>query len=138
MSEHAFRFAGALARDYRARLIVLHVIQTPAAVYTETAVFPEEPDSSAAREALRALTIPGVAVEPRLLEGEPASTIVDVARETDCSLIVMGTHGRSGIVRVLLGSVAEDVLRTAPCPVMTVKADVPVPAEVPDREAVGA
>src|ERR1700733_10502151 len=81
MSEHAFRFAGALARDYRARLIALHVAQPPAAVYAETAVFlEEEHDFSAAREALHALAIPGVVVEHRLMEGEPASTIVDVAR----------------------------------------------------------
>jgi len=128
MSEHAFRFAGALARDYGARLIAVHVVHSPAAVYAETAVFVDEPDFSAAREALGALRLPGVDVEYRLMEGEPASTIVQVADETHCDLIVMGTHGRGGILRVLMGSVAEDVLRQAPCPVMTVKATVPLPA----------
>jgi nucleotide-binding universal stress UspA family protein len=63
------------------------------------------------------------------MEGEPSATIVQVARETSADLIVMGTHGRTGLARVLMGSVAEDVLRTAPCPVMTVKATVPVPGE---------
>jgi len=136
MSEHAFRFAGALARDYGARLIALHVIHPPVAVYAETAVFMEEPDFSAARETLNALRIPGVDVEYRLMEGEPAATIVQVAEETHANLIVMGTHGRGGIVRVLMGSVAEDVLRSAPCPVMTVKSTVPLPAgvEEPVRE----
>jgi nucleotide-binding universal stress UspA family protein len=138
MSEHAFQFAGALARDYGARLIALHAAQPLAAVYSETAVFVEEKDSSAAREALHALRVNGVDVEYRLVEGEPAATIVDVARATDCNLIVMGTHGRGGIARVLLGSVAEDVLRRAPCPVLTVKADAAVPSETARHETVGA
>jgi nucleotide-binding universal stress UspA family protein len=137
MSEHAFRFAGALARDYHARLIAVHVVQPPVAVYAETAVFLEEPDQSAAREALRTMSFPGVDIEYRLMEGEPVSTIVQVARETSSDLIVLGTHGRSGIMRVLLGSVAEGVLREAPCPVMTIKSTVPVPAEVPVGEAAG-
>ena len=50
----------------------------------------------------------------------------------------MGTHGRGGIVRVLMGSVAEDVLRTAPCPVMTIKAAVPLPAGVEEPATVKA
>ena len=134
MSEHAFRFAGALARDYGARLIVVHVIQPPVAVYAETAVFLEEPDHSAAREALRNLHVPGVEVDYRLMEGEPVSTIVQVARETGADLIVVGTHGRGGLLRVLLGSVAEGVLREAPCPVMTIKSTVPIPVPAPAEE----
>jgi nucleotide-binding universal stress UspA family protein len=130
MSEHAFQFAGALARDYGARLIALHVVQPAVAVYSEAGAFMEEPDHSSFREALHALRIPGVEVEYRLMEGEPASTIVQVARETNCDLLVMGTHGRGLLLRMLLGSVAEDVLRRAPCPVMTLKATVPIPATI--------
>jgi universal stress protein A len=63
-----------------------------------------------------------VNVTTRLLEGEPAQRIVDYARENDCDLIVMGTHGRKGVKHLLLGSVAERVLRTAPCAVLVVKA----------------
>jgi nucleotide-binding universal stress UspA family protein len=128
MSEHAFRFAGALARDYAARLIALHVVPTPVAIYAETPIFPEQPDYGPVRTALVNLRVPGVEVEYRLLEGDAAATIVEIARETHADLIVLGTHGRGGVMRVLLGSVAETVLRHAPCPVMTVKADVPVPA----------
>ena len=73
MSDHAFQFAGALARDYGARLIVLHVIQPPVPVYGETAVFMEEPDRNCFREALEALRVPGVEVEYRLMEGEPSA-----------------------------------------------------------------
>jgi nucleotide-binding universal stress UspA family protein len=53
--------------------------------------------------------------------GHPAEAIVHVARERNADLIVMGTHGRTGLQHVLLGSVAEKVVRLAPCPVMTVR-----------------
>ena len=137
MSMHALRFAGALARDYGARLIAVHVHYPLAAIYADAVVLDEEADQRAARAALNELCVPGVRVEPCLAEGEPASMIVQVARETGADLIVMGTHGRGGLMRVLLGSVAEDVLRHAPCPVLTVKATVPlpVPAGAPLDEA---
>jgi universal stress protein A len=53
--------------------------------------------------------------------GLPANTIVDYANATGSSLIVMGTHGRTGLAHLLMGSVAEQVVRTAPCPVLTVR-----------------
>jgi nucleotide-binding universal stress UspA family protein len=128
MSDHALQFAGALARDYGARLIALHVIQPAAAIYSEAAVFVEEPDRAGILETLKAARVPGVQVEHLLMEGDPSSTIVQAARDSGCDLLVMGTHGRGFVLRVLLGSVAEDVLRQAPCPVITVKATVPIPA----------
>ena len=121
MSDHAVRFAGALARDYEAQLVAVHVIQTPVAVYAETAVFVEGPDRSAARETLAALRVPGVEVEYRLMEGEPISTIVQVARETGADLLVMGTHGRGGLLRMLLGSVADRLVHICKRPVMVVR-----------------
>ncbi len=62
-----------------------------------------------------------VSVETELREGRPSRMIVTDATETGCDLIVMGTHGRSGLDRLLLGSVAEGVIRSAPVPVMTVR-----------------
>ena len=56
-------------------------------------------------------------------EGRPAEVIVDVARQREADLIVVGTHGRGGVAHVVLGSVAERVVRLAPCPVLTVHAD---------------
>lgn len=56
-----------------------------------------------------------------LKEGSPGSEIVTAAKEWDASLLVVGTHGRRGVTRVLLGSTAENVLRHAPCPVLIVK-----------------
>ena len=61
------------------------------------------------------------AVQTRMCEGEPAEVIRQVAEEDEFDLVVMGTRGRSGVPRILLGSVAERVLRTAPCPVLTVR-----------------
>ncbi|MFB6308498.1 MAG: universal stress protein [Haloarculaceae archaeon] len=59
-------------------------------------------------------------VERVLIEGTPSEEIVDHAREEDCDVIVMGTHGRGGLNRLLLGSVAERVVRTSTIPVLTV------------------
>jgi nucleotide-binding universal stress UspA family protein len=57
-----------------------------------------------------------------LREGTPVEEILNAARETSADLIVMGTHGRTGLPHVLLGSVAERVVRSAQCPVLTVRA----------------
>jgi universal stress protein A len=67
-------------------------------------------------------------VTPELLVGSTAGAIVDAARERTADLIVMGTHGRHGMAHLLLGSVAERVVRTAPCPVLTVRSHAPAAA----------
>jgi len=67
------------------------------------------------------LTDPGAATA-KVTVGKPAEEILQVARDEAIDLIVMGTHGRTGLRHVLLGSIAETVVRTAPCPVFTVKA----------------
>lgn len=63
----------------------------------------------------------GIPVEGAVVDGSPARQIVNYAIENDCDLIVMGTHGRSGVDRLLLGSVAERVVRTSDVPVLTVR-----------------
>jgi nucleotide-binding universal stress UspA family protein len=63
----------------------------------------------------------GVRVQARLLEGTPADRIVRAAKGVHADLVVMGTHGRGGFAKLLLGSVAERVVAMAPCPVMTVR-----------------
>jgi nucleotide-binding universal stress UspA family protein len=65
---------------------------------------------------------PGVRMDCRVAKGVAAEAIVDAAQDTPCDLIVMGTHGRTGLGRAFMGSVAEQVLRTASCPVITVRA----------------
>jgi nucleotide-binding universal stress UspA family protein len=70
---------------------------------------------------------PRLEVRHRLAEGDPAEEILRAAEEEGADLIVMGTHGRGGLSRLLMGSVAEAVMRKALCPVLTVRG--PIPAE---------
>jgi nucleotide-binding universal stress UspA family protein len=125
-SREAFRLACTLAQDHGARLVLLHVMWPPA--FGEGGALMLDQFHENALAELRRLPVPeGVGVEQHVGVGRPASEVVRVAQETGCDLIVMGTHGRSGIRRLLMGSVAEKVMRTAPCPVLTVKASVNPP-----------
>jgi len=123
-SRVAFGIASALARDYKARMIAMHVVEPARVGFAEftTYVGPEE-NRGAAMAMLQALKAPSptVTIEYRLLEGDPATVIAETAEETEADLIVMGTHGRTGLSRIVMGSVAEEVLRRAPCPVLTVR-----------------
>jgi nucleotide-binding universal stress UspA family protein len=120
----AFPFACSLARDCGARLVVLYVVPSP--IGNEEIEERRDPDSyyKGIRKLLHAVQPPeqNVNVEHRLEEGDAVTLILDTAREIHVGLIVMGTHGRTGLGRLLLGSVAEKVLRQAACPVLTVKA----------------
>ena len=62
-------------------------------------------------------------VESAIVDGSPPTRIIDYAEENDCDVIVMGTHGRSGVDRLLLGSVAERVVRSSPVPVLTINVE---------------
>lgn len=68
---------------------------------------------------------PGVDVRTIVRTGVPADAIPDSAADVSAELIVMGTHGRKGVQHALLGSIAERVVRRAPCPVLTVRPDIP-------------
>jgi universal stress protein A len=116
-SGYALRLACSLARDLRARLFVLHVV--PSSLAAEKRAFGEDMSAELSRMEIPNLELP---VQRRLEEGDPATEICRVAKEAGCELIAMGTHGRTGLGRLLMGSVAEHVVRRAPCPVLTVKA----------------
>ncbi len=123
-SKMAFDLAVSLARDYAARLVLLHVRQPVVGAWGEFGYIPpdarETPEVIARR--LQELSADAkVSVERQIAEGDAAEAILHAARETQCDLIVIGTHGRTGLGRLLMGSVAEQVLRKAPCPVLTVK-----------------
>lgn len=130
----AFDLACELARDHRCRVTVLHVPLPP--LTQDQLAESRRPgfrdDLRAELDRLRSPD-PAVTVTHLILEGDPAGVIVDVAREHGCDLIVMGTHGRSGLGRLVLGSVAEHVIRHAPCPVLTTKAPVGQPEPVTPR-----
>jgi nucleotide-binding universal stress UspA family protein len=138
-SNVAFNVAAALARDYRARMIALHVVEPVRMGFSEFAAYvgPDE-DKGLAMETLQAIKAPSptVTIEHRLLEGDPASVIVETAAETGADLIVMGTMGRTGLSRLVMGSVAEEVLRRSPCPVLTIRGTIPVRTEEPAEESV--
>ena len=131
-STYALQLAASLARDYSARLVLLHAALPTPIVYGE-GVVPLEPDSflEEARDRLAHVAIPGanIPAERRLEEGDAANTILRVAGEIHADLIVMGTHGRTGLGRLLMGSVAEQVVRKSTCPVLTVK--TPILASAP-------
>lgn len=116
--------ARALAQDYGARLVLLHVVPLET-IPSEVLVMPT--DLGAFEQELEALarSLEGRelkhAIETVVREGDPSTEILRVAAETKSDLIVMGSHGRSGLRRLLLGSVAEMVMRQAPCPVLVVK-----------------
>jgi nucleotide-binding universal stress UspA family protein len=120
-SNYALEAARALARDYHAHLIALHVEPPPTMVYTDGFIPPDlGRRDEFARAELERLPLPEEA-ERRFEEGDPADAIVRAAEETHADLLVLGTHGRTGLGRLLMGSVAEKVMRKAPCPVLTVR-----------------
>jgi len=140
-SEHAFQLAASLARDHGAHLIILHVDPPTRGVGPAMVVPPTPPGvyNDQLWEEFRRLTasdprIREVHIKTELITGDPITEILEIARERDCDLIVMGTHGRTGLSRLLMGSVAEAVLRRASCPVLTVKGSVPVPSKSPVLE----
>jgi nucleotide-binding universal stress UspA family protein len=124
-SQAAFQLACTLARDHGARIIALHVVPPPVPVADLEIVYRDYVDYEDELLARLHTSQPGgpeVPLEYRLETGDSATEILRVAREVPCDLIVMGTYGRTGLTRLVLGSVAEQILRKAPCPVLTVKA----------------
>lgn len=141
-SELAFELAVALARDYGAKLTLLHVGHPPVTALGAPTLEPplaEEWNRPDLEEALRKLKPKGLKAEPeyRLAIAESASNeIVRVAKEIGCDVVVLGTHGRTGLMRLLLGSVAEHVVRNAPCSVLTVKAPVTIADDRPPVKSI--
>lgn len=122
-SQAALRYAAALAEAFGAQLHLVHVVQGPAA-YARMYVPPEDwllEQRVAARRELDELPVENATVTREVRTGSPLVEIIRYAKEADIDLIVMGTHGRSGLAHLLIGSVAENVVRQAPCPVLTVR-----------------
>ena len=126
--------AAALARDQNATLLILHV-EEPPVTYGGGEFYcgPSELTTQLLEKMLERIVPADASVrcEHRLVVGSPADEIVGVARQEGVGLIVMGTHGRTGIKRLLMGSVAEAVIRSAPCPVLIYRS----PEEAAPNEA---
>ncbi|HVK72111.1 MAG TPA: universal stress protein [Kofleriaceae bacterium] len=127
----AVRVAAGLSKLCDAPLTLVHVYQLP--IYPlppEGMIFPPPEvlaeqqagiDRELARAAAEATAAGAVAVTTTVRQGPPAEEIVELARADGYDLICMGTHGRTGIKHILLGSVAEQVVRRAPCAVLTIR-----------------
>ncbi len=124
-SNAAREFAAALARDANGTMIVVHVIEPPpqSPDYGLVGYSVLAEDETTAEHLLNEphSTDAGVTCEHKLLHGSPASQIVKCADEEGADMIVIGSHGRKGLMRMLMGSVAEGVVRKAKCPVLTIK-----------------
>ena len=121
-SDFALKFASSLARDNEATLYIVHVEDTYAHYETgQHTMYPmdSEVDSSKLMKMLPKAT--NVKFEEDILHGDTAEEILRFADEKGIDLIVLGSHGRKGISRLLMGSVAEAIVRRADVPVMTVK-----------------
>lgn len=121
----ALEMASCLAHDRGAKLLIVHVEEPPTAYGGGELYYGvQEPNVEELQRMLSEVvpTHPSVPYEHRLVMGSPAIAIVELAEKEGVSMIVMPTHGRSGLMRLLMGSVAEEVVRKAKCPVLTVKA----------------
>lgn len=125
-SDAALGYARMLAARFGASLHLLHVVDEPGSWSEVYAAIPDirdrlSADAERRLEAIAACLPPPLRATSAVVCGAPVPTIVKVAESTGADLIVMGTHGRRGMGHVLLGSVAERVVRLAPCPVLTVR-----------------
>jgi nucleotide-binding universal stress UspA family protein len=147
-AEEALRLASELSRGYSATLTLIHVydpiayplpdgymMYTPGQLSHMLAEF----DKRLARAKESAKAAGALEVTTRLLQGSTAAEIVRFAQDEGYDVIVIGTHGRTGIPRLLLGSIAERVVQTAACPVLTVKrAGIRLPREAGEPAAASA
>jgi nucleotide-binding universal stress UspA family protein len=116
-SRNAFDLACQIAKDCGARIIALHVVPPPDRHHAE--VVAGNPLAS-----LREIA-PDVPLDTRIEKGDPASVILRLADEMKCDLIVMGTHGRTGLGHWLTGHVVDEVAQRAACPVLTMRCPFP-------------
>ena len=126
-SESAIDYAETFAKRFEAEIVLIHVIESPAYSVTDTLILVNhEAALKATAEALmenlyKACLEKGLSATTRVISGTPYREIIKEAEAEKVDLIIMGTHGRTGVERLLLGSVAEKVVRLAAAPVLTVR-----------------
>jgi len=144
MASRALRYAATLADQSGAHLLVLYADNFTIPVdYTTTAAqvaIGSQQLADNAREELQKYTElnvgPNVPFDVRVVIGSPTTAILNEVHETGADLIVMGTHGRSGVRRLIVGSVTDAVVRMATVPVLTVNEKTTIPARVRDAQPV--
>jgi nucleotide-binding universal stress UspA family protein len=129
-AEAAWEMACELARVHRASLVLVHVFvelpayaapDAPGPVVGEIWEDQRRWVRQSLDERVNAARAAGLAAKALLVTGSPAPAIAETAAGEHASLLVIGTYGRTGINRLLIGSIAERVVRVAPCPVLTIK-----------------
>jgi nucleotide-binding universal stress UspA family protein len=130
-SDAALEYARSVAARYGASLHLLHVAEDPYRAFYSAEVFVPEIEGlreeilsdteKRLKDQLRPADVTDLHATAESIIGMPSGSIVEYAAGRDIDLIVMGTHGRGGMAHLLMGSVAERVVRTAPCPVLTVR-----------------
>jgi len=137
-ANQALAYAIALASTLGARVTLLHVMQSPPwggvdmdvtipHAYSRFIQHLEAEVAHRMQACLERVTAGGLEGETAVVHGVPFQEILDTAKKQQVDLIIMGTHGRTGLQHVLLGSVAEKVVRLAPCPVLVVRQPTLVP-----------
>jgi nucleotide-binding universal stress UspA family protein len=143
-ADRALAYAIALAQQLQARLTLLHVFDLTPLTMGDAATGIPVPAVNALeievqqllQARLEQVQRAGLQGDSLLVQGTPTQTIVDTAGAQGVDLIVMGTHGRTGLAHVFLGSVAEHVIRQAPCPVLVIRKAPDVPDTPPTSEDV--
>ena len=133
-SEAVLALATAIAKDAGAELHIVHAYEAPSGIVVGGMVaYPTAIDTEEGRKQLARIvpSSPEVRFKHEWIQGEPPTVLVQYARKQEIDLIVMGTHGHTGLNRVLMGSVAEAVVRRAECPVLTIR----YPAHEPRLQA---
>ncbi len=131
-SRPAMQYGCAMAARFGAELHLLHIVPDPAMLVPEAAAFSVETMQTQSESLVKDAEAMLEKLPPDGWENEKPTVrevrvgaafieIIDYARENSIDLIVIGTHGRSGLMHILMGSVAERIVRKAPCPVLTVK-----------------
>ena len=137
-SDQAADWAAGLAARFGSKVTLLHIVELPAGLDRSSLVDPtgtggvamlpvgdwaEDSARKQLNRVARRLQSAGVAIDTMVRDGTPVRTILDLAEELHPDAIVMGTHGRKGLAHAFMGSVAERVVRAAPCPVITLRSN---------------
>lgn len=120
-SKKAYAEAVQLARQLNGTVLLTHVIEPIGSVHIEPLAYLELKLGQALDRMAHPAREEGIKVETHLFKGDPAAEIIKAAKDLQCDLIVMGTHGRTGMPRLLMGSVTERVLRASPVPIVAVR-----------------
>jgi nucleotide-binding universal stress UspA family protein len=142
-SKRALDYALGIASKFQAKVTIITSVYFEPLMYVDGIALPIDDITGAAQGALDNAVAAaqklaqsmgnGVIVEGKMVKGEPWEQIIAQAKELPADLIAMGTHGRRGLARIFMGSVAEKVVRSSPIPVLTV--GVPPEAKTAEKQA---